>query len=65
MSKDEIIKLLKKRIKEYTNSADEESKKENPISSDNATWYNGRARGVLDALEIIGMLDKKNNKTTC
>ena len=64
MDKKEIIALLKKRAKEYINSADIEKNKKEYCSKDNATWYNGRARGILDAIEGIGMLDKANNKTS-
>lgn len=57
MTAEEIKKLIKARHKEYDTLAWDLS--QNP---DNRSWYAGRARGLMDALELVGMLGKENNR---
>ena len=60
MSKEEIIKLLNRKIKEAIEISEEDHGAHN-----NEAWshyYSGIAQGLKDAKSIIGMLDKQNNR---
>jgi hypothetical protein len=52
MTLEKIIKTLKNKEKEYkvlSNKSD-------------YSFYEGKRRGILEAMELIGMLDKENNR---
>lgn len=53
MTKEEVISLIDKKIKaaEKMNDFDEHS-----------SWYSGIIRGLETARQIVGMLDKPNNR---
>jgi hypothetical protein len=61
MTKEECMELIRKRI-----SKCEKEKMEDFIRTNhsgfvsNTSWYEGIKRGLQDALEIIGMIDKPN-----
>lgn len=57
MTAEEIKKIIKARHKEYDTLAWDLKQQD-----DNRTWYAGRAQGLMDALELIGMLGKENNR---
>lgn len=48
------MELIKKRIKK----CDEDNLK----WPGNDSWYEGKKRGLLDALELIGMVNNEQNK---
>lgn len=59
MSKEEIIKLLNRKIKKAIEVL------ERDYGHNTEAWhsyYSGVAQGLKDAKSIIGMLDKPNNK---
>lgn len=51
MTLEKIIKTLKNKAKEYK-----------VLTKEDYSFYEGKRRGILEALELIGMLDKENNK---
>lgn len=55
MTKDEIIKLIDKK---YHIALENQNKYKEDYS-----YYAGEVRGLLVAKELIGMLDKPNNKS--
>ena len=60
MSKEEIVKLLNRKIKAAIKISEHDFGAHN-----NEAWshyYSGVAQGLKDAKSIIGMLDKPNNK---
>jgi hypothetical protein len=65
MEKDKVIELIRNRIK----SDDEELQREIKLYEQSAkyaapdySYYAGRKKAFKEAIELIGMLDKKNNK---
>jgi hypothetical protein len=69
MEKDKVIELIRMRIK----SDEEELQREIKLYEQNGTYapkydvpdysyYAGRKKAFKEAIELIGMLDKKNNK---
>ena len=69
MDKSKVINLIKARIK----SDEEELQREIKLFEQNGTYapkyaapdysyYAGRKKAFKEAIELIGMLDKKNNK---
>ena len=57
MTKEEVLILINKKIKEAKETA-EENHGHNTYSW--STYYSGLAQGLEDAKSIIGMLDKSN-----
>ena len=57
MTKDEIMKLLDRKIKDAIKIAEMDSCKHNDAWNH---YYYGVAEGLRQAREIVGMLDKKN-----
>lgn len=57
MTKEEVLILINKKIKEAKETA-EENHGHNTYSW--STYYSGVARGLEDAKGILGMLDKPN-----
>ena len=56
MTKEECVALIKKRMSEY--ETDRAEKRGYTGNCD--SWFDGIQRGLQDALEIMGMLDKDN-----
>ena len=56
MTKEECMDKIRQRII----ACMEERKKTN--DSDIDTWYAGILRGLSNALELVGMIEKENNK---
>lgn len=54
MTKEKCIDLIKGRIKQCD--------KDNLKWPGSESWYDGKKRGLLDALELIGMLNNEQNK---
>lgn len=59
MTKNEAVALIRQKMKdaEYEERV-AISKKEFEV----ADWYNGKQRGLQDALQVIGMLDNEHNR---
>lgn len=60
MTVEEIKVLLKRKAKEEIELASKDHGKHNQIALEN--WHQGRASGIEEALQILGMLDKENNR---
>lgn len=61
MTKEECMSIIKTRIIKYENDRinnNERTKQNGYVSND--SWYEGVKRGLQDALEIVGMIDKPN-----
>ena len=61
MTKEECMTLIRKKI----SKCEEEKTKDSIRTSyrgyiSNDSWYEGIKRGLQDALEIVGMIDKPN-----
>lgn len=60
MTKEQIMELLNRKIKEAIKTSEQDHGAHN-----NEAWshyYSGVAQGLKDARSIIGMLDKQNNR---
>ena len=51
MTLEKLLKLLKNKAKKYE-----------VLTKEDYSFYEGKRRGILEALELIGMLDKENNR---
>ena len=62
MTKEECMTLIRKRISECETDRvkDNERTATNKGYVSNDSWYEGIKRGLQDALEIVGMIDKPN-----
>lgn len=58
MEREKCVKLIKKRIKEHK----EEREKHIGFTMNCDDWFDGLNKGLLEALEIVGMLNKTNNR---
>lgn len=65
MTKEECMKLIRSRIEKYENEAISERLRDerNYYVNQLDTWYSGLKRGLLEALEVVGMIDNNKNKT--
>lgn len=65
MEKSRIIELIKERIELAKNQLQREIalyEKNKCYAVPDYSYYNGRMSAFNEAIELIGMLDKKNNK---
>ena len=62
MTKEEIVALLKRRKEDCLAIAEWSMAKHGHNSQTWNDYYEGMARGIDEALSIIGMLDKQNNR---
>lgn len=64
MTKEECMELIRKRIskceKEKMKEMEDFIRTKRSEFESNTSWYEGIKRGLQDALEIIGMIDKPN-----
>ena len=61
MTREECMSIIRKRIVKYENDRIKDNERTNQsgyVSND--SWYEGVKRGLKDALEIVGMIDKPN-----
>lgn len=63
MTKEDCMELIRRRIEKYENEAISERLKDerNYYVNQLDTWYSGLKRGLLDALEIVGMIGNDKN----
>lgn len=65
MNKDKVVEIIKKRIEEtkveYAQHLKRCEESEGRMVCD-SVWYEGKIRAYMETLEVIGMLDKENNK---
>lgn len=64
MTKDKVAEIIKKRIRETREeyAQQKERSSERGYAVCDSGWYEGKIRAYKEALEVIGMLDKENNK---
>ena len=60
MTKEQLINLLKRKIKEHEEASNENHKQ--PNSEHISTFESGCVRGLEEALSLIGMLGKEKNR---
>lgn len=61
MTREECMSIIRKRIIKYENDRIEDNERTNQSGYvNNDSWYEGVKRGLQDALEIVGMIDKPN-----
>lgn len=64
MTKDKVVSLIHKRIKETMEEYAQQKERcsESGYAVCDCGWYEGKIRAYNEALEVIGMLGKENNK---
>jgi len=64
MTKDKVAEIIKKRIKETKEEYAQQKERcgERWYDMYDIGWYEGKIRAYNEALGVIGMLDKENNK---
>lgn len=65
MTKQECMKLIRERIEKYDNEdiCERLRDERNYYAGNLSDWYSGIKKGLIEALEIVGMVDKEQNKT--
>ena len=59
MTQEEVKALIRQRMKDAEKDSEIAFSKKDYAESD---WQHGRRRGLLEALEIVGMLNNANNR---